>query len=346
MKPKIGFLGTGYMGQIAHLDNYTALPECEVVAIAECRPELANAVAGKYGIPKVYSDHKQLLEDNNVDAIVCTQPFHNNYWLGKEVLQSGKSLITEKPMVLRLDDGQELVDIANQNKSLYAVGFMKRYDPGVQLARRRIEAVIESGSMGMLKMVDACCFMGDWRQNPGSPIGTNEKNPPALEARYPDHIQGRFEREYDHCLNIYSHNINLIRFLLPDQDLSCLNATHIDDAYTMSFISSNTLVNLKGTYTASHTWQEETHCIFERGRISVYTPSPLNRQDIARVTVYESGEEAHSETELHAEVEWAFYCQARGFVSALRGEAQLLAPGEDSLNDVAVMEDVFRKLEA
>ena len=53
MKPKIGFLGTGYMGQIAHLDNYTALPECEVVAIAECRPELANAVAGKYGIPKV-----------------------------------------------------------------------------------------------------------------------------------------------------------------------------------------------------------------------------------------------------------------------------------------------------
>jgi hypothetical protein len=176
-------------------------------------------------------------------------------------------------------------------------------------------------------------------------LGTNEKNPPSLEARYPDHVQGKFESEYDHYLNIYSHNINLIRYLLQVEELVCRNATHIGDAYAMAFTAGDTLVNLKGTHTTSHTWQEETHLIFERGKISVYTPSPLNRQDVARVMVYEHDDEGNRQTELHAEIEWAFYCQARGFVRALQGEEPLLAPGEDSLWDVAAMEDVFRKLE-
>ena len=41
-RARIGFVGTGGMGQCAHLKNYAVLPECEVVAIAEIRPRLAE----------------------------------------------------------------------------------------------------------------------------------------------------------------------------------------------------------------------------------------------------------------------------------------------------------------
>src|SRR5713226_7799361 len=177
-KAGIGFLGTGFMGQLAHLDNYATNPECQVVAIAEVRPKLAAAVAAKYGVPRVYTDHCELLADPEVQAVVCSQPFHNNYPLGKQVLQAGRSLITEKPMVTRLDDGQEMVDLARQMGVLYAVGFMKRYDPGVQSARLQIAELIDSGELGPLRLVDAYCFTGDWLQNVGHPVTVEEETKP------------------------------------------------------------------------------------------------------------------------------------------------------------------------
>ena len=45
-----------------------------------------------------------------------------------------------------------------------------------------------------------------------------------------------------------------------------------------------------------------------------------------------------------APVEWAFLRQAENFVGALQGRQSLLAPGEDCLRDVELMEDVFRKV--
>ena len=44
-KIRLGFIGTGNMGQMAHLRNYATLPNCEVVAMAELRPQLAAQVA-------------------------------------------------------------------------------------------------------------------------------------------------------------------------------------------------------------------------------------------------------------------------------------------------------------
>ena len=42
---RIGIIGAGTMGQCAHLRNYAITPGCKVVALAELRPKLANAVA-------------------------------------------------------------------------------------------------------------------------------------------------------------------------------------------------------------------------------------------------------------------------------------------------------------
>ena len=54
-KVRLGFVGVGGMGQCAHLKNYVVLPDCEVVALAELRPELARQVANETGA-KVVTD--------------------------------------------------------------------------------------------------------------------------------------------------------------------------------------------------------------------------------------------------------------------------------------------------
>jgi predicted dehydrogenase len=85
-----------------------------VVAIAEIRPKLADAVAKKYGMARIYTGHRQLLSDPDVQAVICIQPFHSNYPLARQVLEAGRSLLTEKPMVTWLDDGEALVALARR----------------------------------------------------------------------------------------------------------------------------------------------------------------------------------------------------------------------------------------
>ena len=62
-KVRIGFVGLGNMGQMAHLRNYALIDDCEVVAAAELRQNTAQLVAQRYGIKKVYKDHKRFRPD-------------------------------------------------------------------------------------------------------------------------------------------------------------------------------------------------------------------------------------------------------------------------------------------
>ena len=49
-KVKIGWIGAGFIGQVAHLVNNLEIPGAEVVGLSELRPELGKEVCKRYGI--------------------------------------------------------------------------------------------------------------------------------------------------------------------------------------------------------------------------------------------------------------------------------------------------------
>ncbi|MBI2435042.1 MAG: Gfo/Idh/MocA family oxidoreductase [Candidatus Hydrogenedentes bacterium] len=345
MGVRVGFLGVGYMGQLAHLHSFSRVPGCEVAAIAELRPALAKAVAEKYRVARVYRDHEELLADQSIDAVVCAQPYHRNYYLGKAVLDAGKALLTEKPMVARSEDARELVEIAERKGVVYGVGFMKRHDPGVHLAREAVAGFIESGELGALRMVDTTCFLGDWLQHPGAPITSGEPEPEdEFVARYPEFLSEALYEAYDHFLNIYSHNVNLLHFVLPAAPLVCETAVRAGESYLVSLRQGETLISLRGTPTRSHQWEESTVLFFEKGRVAIYSATPLNRQAVARVFVYREKAGLLSETQLFPPVEWAFERQAAAFIEAVGRGAALTTAGKHCVADVELMEEVFRQI--
>jgi len=87
-KIRIGFVGVGGMGQCAHLKNYATLPDCEVVALAEVRENLGQKVAARYGIPHVYTSHTEMLEKEDLDGIVASQPFNRHGILLPELFKA------------------------------------------------------------------------------------------------------------------------------------------------------------------------------------------------------------------------------------------------------------------
>lgn len=344
---KVGFIGCGFMGQLAHLHSFSQLPGCRIVALAEARPKLAEAVAARHGIPHIFFSHRDLLASGDVDAVVVAQPFHRNYPLGKEVLGAGLHLFTEKPMAGRLEDAIELVDMAGKRQRIYAVGFMKRHDPGMIAAREVIGEFLASGELGALRMVDMTCFLGDWLQNPGRPIGSDEPAPrDDLIPRYPGFLRPELAWFYDHFLNIFSHNINLLHFLLPGRTVNCVSAHHAHRSVLVALSIGETLISLRGAPTRSHRWEESSVFYFEKGRVEIQSATPLNRQQVAMVTVVREGKNGWMEQRLHAPVEWAFHRQAGAFVQAVADGTALSTSGEACLQDVALMEEIFRKLQS
>ena len=346
MVARIGFLGTGFMGQLAHLQNFHRIADCSIVALAEVRPELGRKVASHYGIPSVYRSHEELLADDSVDAVVCSQPFHRNYCLGREVLRAGKHLFTEKPMVGTVDDAKELVALAEEKAVIYTVGFMKRYDTGIELAQRIVANLETTGELGGLRMVDSTCFLGDWLQNPGKPIATNE-TPPSddLQPRYPAHLAPGLRTAYDHFLNIYSHNVNLLHFLLPGRQIVCESAHRSGQSFLIALRAGEVLISLRGTPSRSSRWEEHTSLHFEKGRVEIQSATPMNRQKVADVSVWHEAHGTWAEERLFAPVEWAFYRQAAAFVRAVVNGTDLPTSGSRCLADVVLMEDIFKALQ-
>ena len=341
--PAIAFIGTGTMGQLAHLANYARLRdagECTIAGVADLKGGLAHAVADKYGIERVYDDVDDLLADPRVDGVVCVQQWPNNYALVRRTLEAGKSVLTEKPMVGRVEEAAELVAIAQERGVQYAVGFMKRYDAGVELAKRLVDGLRASEELGPLQAVDALCNGGDWLHNIEHPVRVDDPTPvPAVVPSYPDACSTpELRATYDYLVNIFSHNINLCHHLLGAQLEPRYALFHGDRGMNSVSTSGDVLVTVRGTTSGAHEWRERTTFTFAQGELAILTPTPMNRQRSAEVTLLCKGSDGWTTTRYHPPVGWAFFRQAQGFVRALAGGEPVRAPGATALWDVAVMQ--------
>lgn len=107
----IGIIGVSQIEQV-HLENYQAIPEVAVVAIAGRDREHTNLVAGRYGIPDVYTDFRELLSREDIQAVdVC---LHNNLHMPVSVaaLEAGNHVYCEKPIAGSYRDAEKMIQTA------------------------------------------------------------------------------------------------------------------------------------------------------------------------------------------------------------------------------------------
>ena len=73
----IGLIGTGRLGTMyaEYLSN--RVPRANLVAVADIIPERAESCAEKFEVPKIYYNHQDLNDDNEVDAVVITATTSN-----------------------------------------------------------------------------------------------------------------------------------------------------------------------------------------------------------------------------------------------------------------------------
>ena len=137
-------LGAGAWARGAHLPGYKRDARCTVVAIADPQAELAHAAAKEFDIPTVASDHRALLDRNDIDLIdVCT-PSHTHFDLAMAALDAGKHALCEKPVAYDYRDTLKAAALARSKGLKTKVGLTFRYSPAMQY----MKALIDQGFVG------------------------------------------------------------------------------------------------------------------------------------------------------------------------------------------------------
>ncbi|MXZ20714.1 MAG: Gfo/Idh/MocA family oxidoreductase [Caldilineaceae bacterium SB0665_bin_25] len=134
---RIGLIGTGMVAQVMHLPHLFELPELfEVTALCDLSPGTVQAVGGKYGIRRTFSDYRDMLERADVDAVMVLTRDHAEP--ATDALRAGKHVFIEKPMCHNLDEADELLDAQAQSGCVVQLGHHKIYDPGYVAGRERM----------------------------------------------------------------------------------------------------------------------------------------------------------------------------------------------------------------
>lgn len=343
-KVRIGFVGVGAMGQCAHLKNYAALPECEVAAIAEIRPQLARRVAERYGVPSVYPDHTAMLAGEKLDGIVASHLFTRHGVLLPELLKARVPIFTEKPLAGSVDAGKRILAALKKSGTWHMVGYHKRSDPATMYAKAAIDRLKKTGELGPLRYVRICMPAGDWIAGGfNGLINSDEPLPPLeYEAPAPD-MDKKTYAEYLSFVNYYIHQVNLMRHLMGEP----YKVTHADKAGALLVVEGKSGVT--GTiemspYTTSVAWQEEALVAFEHGYVKIALPAPLAASRPGRVEILrDSGNGTVPET-IVPDLPWvhAMRQQAINFVRAIRGEIKPPCEAQEALDDLKVARDYIR----
>ena len=146
----IAVIGAGYWGK-NHIRNYKALlleKKIEYLKICDVNEERAKEIGEDYNL-KSTSKIEDIINDEQITAVVIVTPSSTHYELSKLCLENGKDVFVEKPITLKSENAKELVDIANKQGKILMVGHLFRYHPAV----RDIKTRIDLGEFGKIEMI-------------------------------------------------------------------------------------------------------------------------------------------------------------------------------------------------
>ena len=347
---RLGFVGAGDMAQQAHIVNYWNRPGVALAALADGRTRTAELVARAYGIRRTYPDHRELLRHAEVDAVVAILPFALNPGVVEDTLNAGKSVLTEKPQCLTAETGLKLANLAERRGLHYHVGYMKRFDPGVQWARAKIADWMErSNEIGPLQSLRIWCAHGSWdwfrppRLDGGDPL---PEYAPRLEPR-PDWMEEAAWQKLRRWTNYYSHQTNLARYLVGT-DYALDTVKQVDNSFFVqnTFQTGGAQLYFDFAAFATDRWDEGFEAVFERAKLTAAIPAPLAPRQAARVVAYEFPEGgAPGSIEPSYPAMDGFARQAEHFVALLRGDAEPMSPASEAVKELEYAEALVRRMQ-
>ena len=253
---KIAQIGCGYWGPNL-LRNLVANPECEVKTVVEISGARQSYVRNLYPAVKITNEIKDVLYDDEIDAVVIATPAESHYSLTIESLKAGKHILVEKPMAMNVEEVNEIGVLSKKNNLVAMVGHTFIYNSAV----RYVKKLIDSGELGDIRYI------------------------------YSQRVNlGRIRNDVDALWNLAPHDISIIQYWLNEPEPIHVTRSGmdyvqkgIDDVVFLNIVyPDNVLVNIHVSWLDPHKIRRMT--VVGSEKMVVYDDIAENK-----VAIYDKG---------------------------------------------------------
>ena len=143
MKKKIAVVGAGYWGKnLVRVFNQLGVLRW----VCDSNQEALKVCAAEYQV-QITSSVDEVMRDPEVKAVVIATPAATHYRIAKKVLLHRKDVFVEKPLSLTVEEGAELVELAEKKRLVLMVGHILNYHPAIL----KLKELITSGALGKIQ---------------------------------------------------------------------------------------------------------------------------------------------------------------------------------------------------
>lgn len=153
---KLGFIGVGSRGQLLGeiLNN---IPGVNIVGFADNYPPHTEEAKRLFGnSTRAYTDHRGLLEGEDLDAVVIATPLHLHAQHVIDAYAAGCHVFCEKTLALNIEQCNQVYDVAKASGKIFYGGYQRIFD----LKYLKAFEMMSAGDIGSIKQI-----RGFWHRN-------------------------------------------------------------------------------------------------------------------------------------------------------------------------------------
>ncbi len=124
-KLKFALIGAGGIAQ-AYAQAFTQSECCELVAVADVRPDAAKALAEIVGGVS-FADYKELAENVELDAVIVSTPPNTHPEIACYFMERGVPVLCEKPLCVTVSEAERMIATAERKNVLFTMASKFRY---------------------------------------------------------------------------------------------------------------------------------------------------------------------------------------------------------------------------
>lgn len=305
-------IGCGMISRF-HMEAIQSLDDAVLVGVYDQNQEAAENTAREHGV-RCFQSFEEAVNDPAVDAVCICTPSYLHAPMACEAVKAGKAVLVEKPLALNLKDCDRLIELAKEKDVPVGVISQLRFSPAIG----RVKKALDEGLLGRLTRADL--YMKYYRTqeyyDTGGWRGTIEKDGGGA------------------LMNQGIHGVDLLRYLAgPVKSIYALSATRVHD------------IEVEDTLTAALAFQNGAFGVIEASTCD-WPGAPRRLELNGEYGVIILEEDRITKWEVEGEKNFSLYeqepsrveafqdpskisayghtCQIRNFVSALKGEAELM----------------------
>jgi UDP-2-acetamido-3-amino-2,3-dideoxy-glucuronate N-acetyltransferase len=144
--PRIACIGAGYWGRnlVRNFNDLGAL-----ATVCDASASTRAAISERFPAVRCIDSVAEVLADPELAGVVIATPAETHATLVRRALEAGKDVFVEKPLCLDIDEGRELVALAERNRRVLMVGHLLWYHPAVL----KLRDMVRGGELGRIQYI-------------------------------------------------------------------------------------------------------------------------------------------------------------------------------------------------